>query len=732
MPTLFQKSPTPVLAPTPDSSWSSGALFNPGACGEDGRVHLLFRAIPAGYDRVDYEGEDAYEGDFGFEDYVSYIGYATSTDGLHFDRHPEPFIRPDRPFDRFGVEDPRITTLDGRCYITYTALSAPAFGTEDGVRIALASTDDFETVEKHGVIGPPMRDKDAVLFPRRIGGRIAMLHRIAPDIQLVWFDDVDELLDPPAALWQDHLATLDEHVILRPARTWEAKKIGAGPPPIETDEGWLLVYHGVDHDHVYRAGLALLDLDDPRRVIARTQRPVLEPEFDFEREGDVDNVVFPSGAVVLDGTLHLYYGAADRVIGHAEALLHDVMASLREPEQRAGLLHRVYLTSLGRSWNPGNDGVAQGRSIATPPPVHPERLHGGQPVLEPEPEHDWESRVVLNPAAVLVEQGPALDAMMQTWALDESEQVRLREAGGACVMLYRAQGVSRNGHAPSALGLAVFTPTLDLVHRRLEPVLRPEAPFHNLGVEDPRCTQIGETYYLYYTGYFTPSDGRGGRTQICLATTQDFVDWTLCGPVEGDLNAVNNKNAALFPEPVDGRYLLLHRPMEGPRPMAIYWAEAERPEGPWTSRGLLAASYRYQDFALSWIGAAGPPVALGGGRFLALYHQGHFTFEGTREYDLAAMLLDANDRERPVQSRIEPLMRPTGALEQVGDPELGVDNVVFSCANYRWGDDLIVPYAAADSRIFGARISLAALVSALEEERTASSRPASAGAARTR
>ena len=714
---LFAKSPTPVLAPVPDFPWASGALFNPGAWVEGGRVHLLFRAVPAGYARVEFEA-GTYEGDFGFDDYVSYIGYASSTDGVHFVCRPEPFIRPDEPFDRFGVEDPRITKLDGRFYITYTALSAPAFGTEDGVRIALASTDEFDTAVKHGVIGPPMRDKDAVLFPRRIGGRIAMLHRIAPDIQLVWFDSIDEFYDPPAALWRHHLHTLDEHVILRPARTWEAKKIGAGPPPIETDEGWLLVYHGVDRDHVYRAGLALLDLDDPRHVIARTQRPIMEPTFDFERVGDVDNVVFPSGAVVLDGSLHLYYGAADRVIGHAEAPMRDVLDLLREPEQRDGLLHRVYLTSLPRDWTPGSDGVTEGRSIATPPPVQPERLHGGRPVLEPDPRHDWESRVVLNPAAVLVEAGPELERLMDTWALGGDERERLREAGGACVMLYRAQGASRNGHAPSSLGLAVFTPLLALVRRWPEPVLRAEAPFHNLGAEDPRCTRVGDTYYLHYTGYYAGPDG-DGRTQICLATTHDFLGWELHGPIEGDLNAVNNKNPALLPEPVGGRYVLLHRPMAGHQPMAMHWAEAERPEGPWTSRGLLAASYRYRDFALSWIGAAGPPVALGDGRFLALYHQGHFTFEREREYDLAAMLLDFNDRESPVQSRIEPLMRPSGPLEQVGDPQLGVDNVVFSCANYRLGGDLIIPYAAADSRVFGARIALDELVHALDAVRTA-------------
>jgi predicted GH43/DUF377 family glycosyl hydrolase len=287
-------------------------------------------------------------------------------------------------------------------------------------------------------------------------------------------------------------------------------------------------------------------------------------------------------------------------------------------------------------------------------------------------------------------------------------------------MLYRAQGTrgaDTRPHAPSYLGLAVFTPLLELVKRWPEPVIAPEALFHNYGVEDARCTKVGDTYYLYYTGFTSEGaidPAHPGRTQICLATTQNFLDWTLHGASEGGVNAVYNKNCALLPEPVDGQYILLHRPMMGFRPMAMHWATAPAPEGPWTSQGLLMASYRYEEFAASWIGAGGPPETIGDGRFVGIYHQGHYSWERRREYDLAAFLLDFTDADAPVRARIEPLMRPQGAREQVGDPELGVDNVLFSCANYRFRGDLVIPYAAADSRIFGARISFEALREALE------------------
>lgn len=329
---LFKKTPHPILERQPDLPWANGVIFNPGAWYEEGTVHLLFRAIPKGYRRISLPDPDGPRE--GFDEYISYIGYASSRDGVRFEYRAAPFIEPDADFDRFGAEDPRISRIDDEYLITYTALSQPAFGGLDGVRIGLAATKDFQGLRKHGVIGPPVQDKDAVIFPRRIGGRIAMLHRVAPDIQLVYFDSLEQLFNPPEDLWRQHLATLDEHVVMRPETDWEAKKIGAGPTPIETEEGWLLIYHGVDSDHVYRAGLALLDLDNPRRVLARTAAPVMEPEADYELYGDVNNVVFPEGAVIIDDTLHVYYGAADRVVGHASASLSDILAVLREEQVR--------------------------------------------------------------------------------------------------------------------------------------------------------------------------------------------------------------------------------------------------------------------------------------------------------------------------------------------------------------------------------------------------------------
>ncbi|MCH8277225.1 MAG: glycosidase [Bacteroidetes bacterium] len=326
---LFNRSPRPILEPNDRLPWATGATFNPGVWYDADTVHMLFRAIPKGYTPISGSSTGSSDPVPGYDNYISYIGYASSSDGVNFTVREEPFIRPDMDFDRFGVEDPRISKIDDIYLITYTALCSPAFTVPLGERIALATTSEFKTVEKHGVIGPPVPDKDAVIFPRRIGGRIAMLHRISPDIQIVYFDDLEDLFNPSGSMWRSHLEFLDEHVLMRPQAEWEAKKIGAGPTPVETRDGWLLIYHGVDERHVYRVGLALLDLDDPRRIISRTASPVFVPEVDFELEGDIDNVVFPQGAIVIDSVLHLYYGAADRVIGHASAPLDAVLEHLR-------------------------------------------------------------------------------------------------------------------------------------------------------------------------------------------------------------------------------------------------------------------------------------------------------------------------------------------------------------------------------------------------------------------
>lgn len=353
------------------------------------------------------------------------------------------------------------------------------------------------------------------------------------------------------------------------------------------------------------------------------------------------------------------------------------------------------------------------RSITARCSVSVERMFDGEPILTPVKEHDWESKVVLNPASQLLTDPDRISKLAEQWGFDPRQRQMARN--GVVVMVYRAQGDLDHSKkcAPSSAGLAVFSIGMELIWRKPDPVIRPIEEFQSLGVEDARCTELDGVYHLYYTGY--SGDIASGKTKvaICHATTRDFIEWSLNGPVSGDLNQVDNKNAVLLPGPLDGRYILLHRPMAGADAKAIHWAESDSPGGPWHTRGMLMASFRYKEFAESWIGAAGPPMPLGSNKFLAIYHQGHYKTDHSREYDLAATLLDFSEPgTAKVGRRLEPLMRPVGQ-ELRGDKELGVDNVVFSCANHVYGDHVHIPYAGADSRIFCARIPLAELLGAL-------------------
>lgn len=284
---LIKSTKNPIIAPRLDKGWEIDGTFNPGAISWNDSIHLLYRA-------ADHNG-------------VSRLGYAQTVNGVDVSfRTANPVMEPSAWWEEFGCEDPRITNLDGRFYVTYTAYSRA------GPRIALASTEDFTKFEKYGLVGPDRDDKDFVLFPERIRGRIAILHRLESYVQIAYFDDISSLMESQE-FWNGYLKRFEEHEVLRSSYPWEERKMGVGPPPIKTSRGWLVLYHGVSMQKVYRAGAVLLDLDDPQKVLARTSEPILEPEMEFEKNGVVSNVVFPEGAIIRNNQLIVYYGAGDKV-----------------------------------------------------------------------------------------------------------------------------------------------------------------------------------------------------------------------------------------------------------------------------------------------------------------------------------------------------------------------------------------------------------------------------------
>jgi len=331
---LKRAATNPVLAPHPEHPWENLAVCNPGVWYEDGLFTMIYRAA----------GDD--------HEHIIRFGLATSRDGIHFERaSDQPLLGPSEDGPDAGcIEDPRIVKLDGHYYLTYAYRAFKprqywkqpdnaAFSPDDATLPELVGrnmtasgllvSDDLRTFRRLGrITRADVDDRDVILFPEKIGGRYVMLHRpmqwVGPDYgtdhPAIWIAFSDNLLD-----WNDSA------LLLRNEFDWE-RKTGGSTPPIRTGHGWFMLYHAVDENGIYRVGAAVLDLGNPLRVIARTPVPIFEPEEDFEWHGLYPHgVVFPTGNVVKDGVLYVYYGAADQTIGVATAdfgeLLDRVMAT---------------------------------------------------------------------------------------------------------------------------------------------------------------------------------------------------------------------------------------------------------------------------------------------------------------------------------------------------------------------------------------------------------------------
>ncbi len=322
--------PAPVLTPRPEVSWEAKAVFNPGVIYDDGVFRMLYRTYPA----ITEEREPRlYRPGRFFKNQMSYIGYAESKDGIHFVRRDQPFIAPDIDCDRHGCEDPRITKIGDTFYITYTAIDAPL--NEDGkkwpnVRIALATTKDFITVTKHGIVGPQNHSKAAAFFSAPVaGGKTALVLTASSDsvnshVAIRYFDSPQDAMTPSDEKWQVFLESSQETAVLKTA-WWLDRGPELGAPPIKTDRGWLLIYSSESMSDSWTVSAALLDLEHPEKLIARTPGCLLQPVTEYERIGLVDNVTFPSAAVVVGDELCVYYGAADTVIGLAKCKLNDLL-----------------------------------------------------------------------------------------------------------------------------------------------------------------------------------------------------------------------------------------------------------------------------------------------------------------------------------------------------------------------------------------------------------------------
>lgn len=298
---LQRVSTEPVFRPEPTSWWENVNVFNPAVIHDRGLFHMLYRARGA--------------------DWISRLGYAVSPDGVRWNRLREPVLVPEGPYESRGVEDPRLVKLEERYVMTYTAYGGtwdgPGAPTHagGGIRPMVAVSDNLLTWERLGPITVGEDNKDHVLFPRKVGGRYAALMRRWPDVWLAYSED---------------LRRWPEEAMVRlygpRAGAWDGKSVGSNGVPVETPAGWLLLNHGYDADHVYRFGVVLLDRHDPARILSRPRQAIFEPRELWELRGDVPNVVFSCANPVVDGTVYVFYGGGDHVIGLATAPLEALLA----------------------------------------------------------------------------------------------------------------------------------------------------------------------------------------------------------------------------------------------------------------------------------------------------------------------------------------------------------------------------------------------------------------------
>ena len=284
----LQRHPAnPLLFPNPLHEWEARNVFNPAVIQHNGLFHMFYRA----------QGVD----------YTSRIGYAVSPDGLSWNRLSDPVLVPHQGRDDYrGVEDPRVTPFDGQFYMCYTAYGANSHFPMIARSENLIVWEDVAPLER-------AENKDHVLFPEKIGGRYAILHRRSPNI---WIGFSDDLVH-----WTDHAIIMKP----RPGDGWDSKSIGGNGVPVKAEYGWLLFYHGYGEEHIYRQSVALLDLDDPAKVIHRPADFIMEPQETWELKGDVPNVIFSCANIVVEDQVYIYYAGADRVIGLATAPLSEVI-----------------------------------------------------------------------------------------------------------------------------------------------------------------------------------------------------------------------------------------------------------------------------------------------------------------------------------------------------------------------------------------------------------------------
>ena len=639
---LLRHSDNPVIKPTNDA-WEKVATFN-GSVVKDGDIfHMAYRAVS---DTKQHRGHDMQ---------VSTIGYAKSTDGVHFSDRRQ-LITPDHEWEQFGCEDPRITKLDDTFYIFYTALSVYPYAAP-GIRAAVATTKDFVTIDKKALV-TPFNAKAMTIFPERIGGKMVAILTANTDIppskiSIAYFDRDEELYSKD--YWDTWYAYLDDHALDLTRSTDDHIEIGA--QPVKTKDGWLIVYSYIKdyfgEKRTFTVEALLLDHDNPKKILARTDGPLLFPEKEYELYGYVPDIVFPSGALLHDEELYVYYGGADTVTCLATMRLDELISAM----QPVANTHFI----------PGHHEDLQLERFTE------------NPILRPIPDHPWESKYVFNPAAVYED--------------------------GKVFIVYRAMG----DDSSSVMGLAVSRDGLHIDERLPEPIYVPREPFEKSdtdnysGCEDPRLTKIGDTFYMCYTAYDGKNAPRVALTSIAVNDflTRKWDQWAK--PILISPPGVDDKDACVMPKKFDGQYMFFHR---FPPSIWVDFVDDLEFKNDRFLKGQVLLEPRPNRWDKDKIGISGTPVETDEG-WLLLYH-------GIEDgvYKTGAVLLASHNPMHLLAGTNEPILSPELSWEKEGH----VNNVVFPCGNVIIGDTLYVYYGGADSVAGVATIPVKKLLNGLHRK----------------
>ncbi len=350
----------PILLPSLLNPWEAAAAFNGSITTLAGKYVLVYRAQAK---KSPHAGENVK---------LSTVGLSISQDKASF-QETRLFISPEEEWERFGCEDPRVTKLEDTYYIFYTALANYPYSAGN-IKVAVALTKDFQTItEKHLVT--PFNAKAMTLFPEKINGKYAALLTADTDlppakIALALFDSLEEMWSQE--YWEHWYQALEEHEL--PVRREESEQIEVGAPPIKTEKGWLLIYSSIKNyfseNKVFGIEAILLDLNDPKKILSRTTEPLLVPETEYEKYGNVPQVIFPTGAIVENGELSVYYGGADTTCCLATCSLDTFLSSMEVVEEKVSEKKQFFTRFVEN------------------------------PILTPVPGHSWEDMAVFNAGVI--------------------------------------------------------------------------------------------------------------------------------------------------------------------------------------------------------------------------------------------------------------------------------------------------------------------------------------------